>query len=39
MYDVYGETCFSQKMSTNGLNMDLPRRALVEKTAHGVEIQ
>ena len=37
MCDVYKEAHFSQKMFTNGLTLDLPRQALVEKTVDGVE--
>ena len=35
--NVYGETYFSQKMFTNGLNRGLPQRTWVEKTDYGVE--
>ena len=37
MSDVSGEVCFSQKMFTNGLIIDLTRGDWVEKTAHRVE--
>ena len=37
LYDVNGETGFSQKMFTNRQNMALPFKACVEDTVHGVE--
>ena len=37
MCDIYRKSCFGQKIFTNGLNMDLPQQAWVEKSVHGVK--
>ena len=37
MYDVYRKTCFSPKISTNGLKMGLLLWAWVEKSDSGVK--